>query len=180
MDLEIRHAEPEDHESLWQTFSEEEVYAGTLQTPFPSRAAWRKRLSEPVPGDFVLVACMDGQIVGNASIHHYPNRPRRAHAMHIGIVVKTEFAGRGIGKALMQALVDLADKWLNVTRLELTVYADNERAIGLYKKFGFEVEGTHRGYALRNGQYVDAIYMARLRPKTLPSSSQTASAEETR
>jgi L-phenylalanine/L-methionine N-acetyltransferase len=42
----------------------------------------------------------------------------------------------------MQATVDLADKWLNLTRLELEVYTDNEPAIRLYKKFGFAVEGT--------------------------------------
>ena len=45
------------------------------------------------------------------------------------------------------------------------VYADNERAIALYRKFGFEAEGTHRAYALRDGRYVDALAMARLRPK---------------
>jgi putative acetyltransferase len=65
----------------------------------------------------------------------------------------------------MQALVDLADKWLPVTRIELTVFTDNERAIGLYKRFGFEIEGTHRAYALRDGKYVDTHAMARMRAK---------------
>jgi putative acetyltransferase len=65
----------------------------------------------------------------------------------------------------MQALVDLADGWLNVFRLELTVFVDNKRAIALYRKFGFEVEGTHKAYALRGGEYVDALFMARIRPK---------------
>ncbi len=65
----------------------------------------------------------------------------------------------------MQALVDLADGWTPFTRLELTVYADNARAIALYRAFGFEDEGLLRGYALRNGRYVDALAMARIRPK---------------
>ena len=83
----------------------------------------------------------------------------------LGMAVQKRFQGKGVGTALMQALVDLADKWLPVTRIELTVFTDNERAIGLYKRFGFEVEGTHRAYALRDGKYVDTHAMARLRAK---------------
>ena len=48
-------------------------------------------------------------------------------------------------------------------RLELTIYTDNERAIALYRKFGFEQEGI-----LRGGRYADACFMARLRPKSMP------------
>jgi L-phenylalanine/L-methionine N-acetyltransferase len=55
------------------------------------------------------------------------------------------------------------DNWLNLTRVELSVYTDNTAGVALYKKFGFEVEGTHRRYAFRNGQYVDAYSMARIR-----------------
>jgi L-phenylalanine/L-methionine N-acetyltransferase len=69
------------------------------------------------------------------------------------------------GFPILAEIVNLADKWLNVFRLELTVYATNERAIALYRKFGFETEGTHKAYALRDGRYVDSYSMARLRPK---------------
>ena len=167
MDITIRRAEPEDYEGMWRTFSEPGAYSGTLQAPHPSREAWKKRLAERSERDVLLVACVDGEIVGNAGLHHHPN-PRRAHSMDIGMAVRDDFAGRGVGSALMRELVSLADGWLNVFRLELTVYVDNPRAIALYRKFGFEVEGTHKAYALRDGQYVDAHFMARVRPKPLP------------
>jgi putative acetyltransferase len=91
--------------------------------------------------------------------------------MMLGVSVAREAQGRGVGKALMAALCDYADNWAGVLRLELTVYADNERAIGLYRKFGFVVEGTHRAYAMRDGRYVDALAMARLHqnPPALPA-----------
>lgn len=63
----------------------------------------------------------------------------------------------------MQAAVDMADKWLNLSRLELEVQVDNEAAIRLYKKFGFEIEGTLRKYTYRDGEYVDVFAMARLK-----------------
>lgn len=64
----------------------------------------------------------------------------------------------------MAALLDWSDHWAQLLRLELTVFADNPAAIVLYGKFGFEIEGTHRAYALRDGRYVDVNTMARLHP----------------
>jgi putative acetyltransferase len=80
----------------------------------------------------------------------------------IGMAVHDAHQGRGVGTALMKAALDLADNWLQFTRIELTVYTDNVAALALYKKFGFEIEGTHKQYAFRNGVYVDAYAMARL------------------
>jgi putative acetyltransferase len=90
-------------------------------------------------------------------------RHRRSHAAGLGMAVHDAYAGRGAGTALMQALVDLADRWWNIKRLELDVYVDNDRAIALYERFGFEREGVLRAYAWRDGAYVDTIAMARLR-----------------
>jgi putative acetyltransferase len=53
---------------------------------------------------------------------------------------------------------------MNLTRLELTVFVDNERAVALYKKHGFEIEGELVDYAYRNGRYVTAYTMARRKP----------------
>lgn len=108
-----------------------------------------------------LVATVSGVVVGNLGLTRL-TRPRRAHVGEIGMAVRDDWQGKGVGSALMQAALYLADNWLGLRRLELNVYADNERAIALYRKFGFEVEGTHRAYALRDGIYVDSLCMARL------------------
>ena len=165
MDIKVRRAEPADFEAFWRIFQDESAYSGTLQAPYPSREAWRKRLAEPAEGHYVFVACAGEEVVGNAGLHPLGASPRRAHAMMVGMSVPSAWQGKGVGTALLAAMCGFADGWLNVMRLELTVYTDNERAIALYRKFGFEIEGTHRAYALRAGRYVDAYAMARIKAK---------------
>jgi putative acetyltransferase len=72
--------------------------------------------------------------------------------------------GKGIATALMTELVDAADNWFAIKRLELAVFTDNARAIRLYERFGFQPEGVRRAFAFRAGQYADALSMARVRP----------------
>ena len=159
----VRRAEPEDYEALHRIFSGPKAVAGTLQLPFPSAEAWRKRLAEPPEGLFSLVACTGGEVVGNIGLETSPNRPRMRHVGSIGMAVRDDWQGKGVGTALMRAALDLADNWLNLTRIELRVYVDNSAAVALYKKFGFEIEGTHRCLAFRDGEFVDAYSMARFR-----------------
>ncbi len=64
---------------------------------------------------------------------------------------------------MMGQIIDVADNWLNLKRLDLLVYADNVPAIQLYEKFGFEREGVLRSDSFRDGHYVDSLMMARLR-----------------
>lgn len=76
--------------------------------------------------------------------------------------VHDDYQNRGIGSQLIEAVIDLGENWLNLMRLELTVYTDNPSAIHLYEKYGFVIEGTLRKYALRAGTYVDAYAMAKV------------------
>ena len=160
--LTIRRAEPDDCDAVYEMFTASTVYSGTLQLPYPSREYWRRRLSENPDNVYYLVGIIEGRIVGMAHVAPSP-RLRRRHAGAIGISVHADWQGKGLGKELMSAIVDLADNWLNLTRLELEVYADNEAAIRLYERFGFEVEGRLRQHAFRDGQFVDSIVMGRLR-----------------
>ncbi|MBI5824116.1 MAG: GNAT family N-acetyltransferase [Chloroflexi bacterium] len=159
----IRRAEPSDAEAMRQIFSGPNAMRGTLQLPFPFTEMWRKRLAEPPDGTFNLLACVEDEIVGQLGLHTFPHNPRRRHVGQIGMAVRDDWQGKGVGSALMQAAVDLADNWLNLSRIELEVYTDNEPAIHLYKKFGFVTEGTHHRFAYRDGQFVDVYAMARLR-----------------
>lgn len=161
--LVVRRAEPADAEGIAQTFRARGAAAGTLQNPYPSIAQWHERLTTEAAGNYIFVAVADGHVIGNCGLHGNKN-VRRQHAWGIGISVRDDWQGRGVGTRLMETLIDLADNWLGALRLELTVYTDNAAAIALYRKFGFVVEGTHRVFALREGQFVDALAMARLHP----------------
>lgn len=101
-------------------------------------------------------------VIGIASLHVEAN-PRKRHCGSIGIMVHKDFQGLGVGTMLMEALLDIADNWLKLVRVELTVFADNKRAIHLYEKLGFEKEGVKRKGSIRSGKYEDELMMARIR-----------------
>ena len=161
-DILIRAMEPTDIPAVAEVLNQPRAIWGTLQPPFVSVDARQKRHAENGPNDAGLVAVIEGRIVGSIGLHR--DRPhRRSHVASLGMAVHDAYAGCGAGTALLAAMIDLADNWLNLKRLELSVYADNVRAIALYERFGFEREGLRRSYAWRDGAYVDSLAMARLR-----------------
>lgn len=158
----LRAQEPSDWPGLAALSELPGVRWGTLRLPFTSREHWRRLLEDPSDHRTNIVAVLDGAIVGSAGI--WQGTGRRRHSAGVGVSVHDDFHRRGIGSALMAALLDVADNWLDLKRLELTVFTDNAPAIGLYRKFGFETEGTRRADTFRDGKYVDTLQMARLRP----------------
>jgi putative acetyltransferase len=85
--------------------------------------------------------------------------------------VRDDWQGRGIGGALLAAAIDLAERWLQVTRIEIEVeatsgpFAANAAAIALHERHGLVREGLHRRHAFRDGVHVDTLSMARLRDR---------------
>lgn len=159
--LTIRSIEPEDYRAMQALFTLPGVIWGTMQLPFPSVEIWRKRVTELPENRRLLVACVDDKLVGNAGLS-IPSSPRRRHVGEIGMAVHDDWCGRGIGTALLHSVIDLADRWLNLSRLELSVYVDNAPAIALYEKCGFKREGRSENHAFRDGEYVDTLAMARV------------------
>ena len=165
--IELRRARVEDAADYAAMMNDPSVFAGVLQLPYSDAASWRERLSVPHgPGsaELHLVAVHDGRVIGGAGMSAPSGHVRRRHALGVGMTVAADWQGRGVGSRLLGALIEHADRWVGILRLELTVYTDNAAAIALYRKFGFVVEGTHRAFALRDGRFVDAFAMARLHP----------------
>lgn len=162
LSIRIRRVEPGDYAALRKIHDQPRAIRGTLQLPFPSEDLWRKRMAEPSENHTVLLACVEEELVGCISMQ-LMNALRRRHVGTIGMAVHDDWQGRGVGTALLKAVIDIADRWLNLSRLELNVFTDNADAIRLYEKFGFRIEGTHAKYAFTDGQFVDAHTMARVR-----------------
>jgi ribosomal protein S18 acetylase RimI-like enzyme len=86
----------------------------------------------------------------------------RAHVGTLGIGLLPAARQRGIGRRLMEAAI--ARAWaLGFTRIELTVRVDNQNAKRLYKRMGFQIEGTQVRAFCVDGVYVDMLAMALLR-----------------
>jgi putative acetyltransferase len=159
--IHVRAREPRDVEALTEILNCPGVYAGTLQLPYRSVESRRERMVQDANAHH-LVAEIDGRVVGALGLHT-DTSPRQRHVGSIGMMVHDDVQGQGVGSALMEAMIDLADNWLGLRRIELHVYTDNASAVHLYEKFGFEIEGTARQFAFRDGVYVDAYVMARVR-----------------
>ncbi|GAC1313502.1 MAG: N-acetyltransferase [Chloroflexota bacterium] len=161
-DIRVRARELGDLEAIVELMGCPRVVRNTLQVPFTGADVRREQFNAQRPGLYPLVAELGGKVVGELVIDAR-QRPRRRHTATFGMAIHDAFAGRGVGSALVTAMLELAERWLEILRIELTVYADNAPAIGLYTKFGFVTEGTLRHYAFRDGVYVDALSMARCR-----------------
>lgn len=105
-----------------------------------------------------LVAEIDGRVVGGADFHR-GRWVKNAHTAELGVAVRKEWRGLGLGEALLRAGQEWA-RGLGVRKLKLAVFATNERALRLYRKLGFVEEGRLRGDVILDGRPVDTLLMA--------------------
>ena len=157
----IRAVNSEDYQDIYELSTFPSVVRETLQLPYVSLDKRKDWLSNMSPDEYMLVAEVDGKVVGSIGIRG--GKDRLAHVAGLGMSVRDDYQNRGIGTALMRAILDMTDNWLNIRRVELDVYTDNLRAVHLYKKLGFEIEGVREILPSRDGEYVDAYHMARLK-----------------
>lgn len=110
------------------------------------------------PGSIMIVAFDEGELIGTGAVSVVSGKPRFAHRREIAISVRKDYWGKGIGTGIMNVLMDFARK-SGAEVLELEVRSDNEAAISLYKKFGFEKIGTNERYFKIGGEFFAADYM---------------------
>ncbi len=160
--IEVRPVRVEDAEAIWRIAREPGVIERILALPSDRLEARQAQLRDLGPDEHYLVATIDGEVVGLGGLT--VGRGRLRHAGDVFLFVGREHQGQGAGSALMSALLDLADRWLLLERVELTVIVDNEGARRLYERFGFEVEGRRRRSVISDGAIRDEWLMSRLRP----------------
>ena len=160
----IREAEPEDAAALLAYIDET---AG--ETDFLGFGRGEFDLTEEKEADYLreqrdsrnslyLLAFVGDEIAGTLSFSGGARR-RNRHTGEFGLTVRRRHWGRGIGSLLLDALIAWARSSGIVTKLDLLVRADNERAIGPYERKGFEREGRIRQAVRIDGIAHDALYM---------------------
>lgn len=158
----LRAAQMSDAQAMTDISNQPGVRRGTLRIPFESVDLWQGRLAaRESSGVRLIVAELDGKVVAYAGLNPH-QMPRVSHSADIGISVADDHTGKGIGKVMLAALIDLAENWLGLRRLELDVFVDNAPAIALYEHFGFVREGVKAKAALSDGVFKDVAMMARL------------------
>jgi RimJ/RimL family protein N-acetyltransferase len=128
------------------------------------------RLPTTLPNTLLLVARDNGRIVATAGAIGSKFK-RAAHQTELGITVAGAYRGVGLGRHLMECMIDWAED-RQLRKLTLRVFTDNHGAIALYRSLGFVQEGLLRGDALRaDGAYGDTLVMAKfLKPQNGPAS----------
>jgi putative acetyltransferase len=160
-DLVIRPVCLQDAHALWTIARQQGVIETTLALPSLRLEQRMKTLSDLSEHDHYMVAEKAGQVVGVAGLTVGTGRLR--HSGSLFVYVATENQGQGIGTRLVQMLLDLADQWLLLRRVELTVLTENEGAKRLYERFGFVVEGRRKMSVISQGEMKDEWLMARYR-----------------
>lgn len=133
--------------------------------------AFERKIEWVQKGGVYLVAERGGAPVGHALLEPM-TLIALSHVVSLTIVVHLGHLGRGIGTALMTALMEWAEGQPHVEKVELRVRATNARAIALYRRFGFVEEGRFEDrIRLPDGSTIADLSMARFVRQTEPSSN---------
>ncbi len=165
----LRAFEEEDLENCWRWVNKPEVVRNLMMRYPVSRLAERafiERATKPQPNDKIFaIETLEGLYVGNCGLHNISWEDRRA-TFGIFIGERGQW-NKGYGTDATRALVRYGFEEMNLNRIGLRVFADNEAAIRCYEKVGFVREGVNRQFRYREGGYVDAVVMAVLREEYL-------------
>ena len=111
-------------------------------------------------GDDVLfiVAEVDGRIVGTLDLVKYGRYGKTAHVRYLDMAIIDGYRSIGIGSALMDFAVNWARE-KKFRKILLDVFSTHTRAINLYRKFGFQIEGTKKDVVMIRNRYADLVSM---------------------
>lgn len=107
----------------------------------------------------IMLMAMDGEEIAGIATISSSGKIKARHDGELGIVVAKKYQGQGIGTELIRQLIEWAKGNGVTTRISLDTRADNVKAVELYMKFGFVVEGCRKNSTLLNGKYYDLYVM---------------------
>jgi putative acetyltransferase len=156
----IRRREPRDTQALFAMFSQPQCQRAMALEPFGSARDVQAWLDSRGPDICDLVASVDDTAIGFSGLHVCSGS--QSHSGWFSLFIHDEFHRRGIGTVMMQAMIAISDLLAGLSRVQLIVFCDNARAICLYRRFGFEIEGRHECYARQGDIFLAAFTMARI------------------
>jgi phosphinothricin acetyltransferase len=136
---------------------------GTFEYEPPSEAEVAQRRANLLAGKFpYLVAEEHGEVLGYTYAGPYRPRPGYRYSCENSVYVAPEAAQRGIGRALLSALIPRSEA--DGFRLMLAVIGDsgNAPSIGLHKAMGFTHAGVLPAVGWKHGRWVDTVFMTRV------------------
>jgi len=161
-DVNLRLARSEDAEATREIYNTE-VTGSTVTFDLVPRSiedqlAWLDQRSGAMA---VVVAEIDGQVVGFASLSPYRDRPAYATTVEDSVYVHADFRGQGVARALLAEILDIA-----VTRgfhaVMARIVGGHDASIGLHTSLGFEIVGTEREVGRKFGKWLDVMIMQRM------------------
>lgn len=160
--LRIRPVEVRDAEAIHRVLLQPEVMPYVISIPSDRVESLAERYRTLPKTVHEMIAELDDVVVGHAGLVHMSGR--KSHVGSFYIAVDARWHGQGVGTRLIETMLDIADNWLMLERVELSVLRTNPRAQALYERHGFVVEGVRMKAVKSAGAYVDEVMMGRLRP----------------
>ena len=159
--FEVRPASPGDAGSfveMWKAVVAERKFVRTERAPHSVRYYRRRYFRRSWTDDQAsIVAVSGGRVIGHLNVSR-EDSPVTRHVASIGMAVAKDWRGHGVGSALMAEAIRWGRQF-RVEKLALSVYPDNEAALALYGKFGFQEEGRLTGHSKKSIGYRDEVVM---------------------
>ena len=133
----------------------------TLETELRTAEERRQWLAARSPRHPVVAAISGGEVVGWGSLNAFNPRPAYDNVVDLSVYVERAWRGRGVGRALLAHLLDLA-RGLGYHKMVLATFPYNAAGVALYRRMGFTSVGVYHEQGRLDGRWVDVLVMERL------------------
>ena len=158
----VRPAAPGDAEAICTIYNQGiEDRIATLETQVRTPSERRQWLASRGPRHPVIVAEVEGRVVAWGSLNAFNPRDAYKHVADFSVYVERAWRGKGVGRALLGRLIDLAREH-GYHKIVLAAFPFNQAGVSLYERMGFTQVGIYREQGLLDGKWVDVLIMEKL------------------